>query len=363
MHRDQPTQHARAARRVGDTSTCHGHQTVLLDALAAHIAVLDATGTIVAVNAPWRRFAAANGFPGPGAGRGLNYLAVCDAAARAGDDDAGAVGAGLRDLLAGRGDAYAREYPCHSPQAERWFTLRAARADGDGPPRLVVAHEEITARRAAEAALRQGAESFTDLFEATAEATAITVDGRIVAVNRAYTALTGYAPAEVVGRAPADFAAPAEAGTVAAHLRAGHDRPYKVRHRHREGTLLAVELLGHAIRYRGRPARLTTLRDIAARKATEARLAHQATHDALTGLPNRALFLDRLAQALARARATRRPSARSSSSTSTASRRSTTPSATTPATSCSSRWPHRLRACRATRHRWLASAATSSRSC
>ena len=111
-----------------------------------------------------------------------------------------------------------------------------------------------------------------------------------------------------------------------------------MRHRHREGTLLAVELLGHAIRYRGRPARLTTLRDIAARKATEARLAHQATHDALTGLPNRALFLDRLAQALARARRDARPSARSSSSTSTASSRSTTPSATPPGTTCSSRW-------------------------
>jgi diguanylate cyclase (GGDEF)-like protein len=41
--------------------------------------------------------------------------------------------------------------------------------------------------------------------------------------------------------------------------------------------------------------------DITARKAELSRLQHLATHDALTGLPNRALFLDRLTQALARA--------------------------------------------------------------
>src|SRR5690242_20787983 len=40
-----------------------------------------------------------------------------------------------------------------------------------------------------------------------------------------------------------------------------------------------------------------TFRDITERKAFEDQLSHMALHDALTGLPNRALFLDRLTQA------------------------------------------------------------------
>ena len=68
------------------------------------------------------------------------------------------------------------------------------------------------------------------------------------------------------------------------------------------------------------------------------RLEHTAMHDALTGLPNRTLFLDRLEQSLRRARRRGAGSgARSSSSTSTASRSSTTRSATRSGTSCCAR--------------------------
>jgi PAS domain-containing protein len=50
-----------------------------LDALSAHIAILDETGLIIAVNRAWRDFAQANHPPLSNVCEGANYLAVCDA--------------------------------------------------------------------------------------------------------------------------------------------------------------------------------------------------------------------------------------------------------------------------------------------
>ena len=52
-----------------------------LDALSAHVAILDAGGTVIAVNRAWHRFAERNGYASAGHGIGLNYVDVCRAAA------------------------------------------------------------------------------------------------------------------------------------------------------------------------------------------------------------------------------------------------------------------------------------------
>ena len=122
----------------------------ILDALSAHIAVLDGNGTIIAANAAWKRFAGANDREHAGAFIGSNYLAVCDAAALSGDDDARTVAQGLRDVLAGAIAEFSFEYPCHSPKQKRWFVLHVTRVSHAGPAQLIVAHEDITARRNAE---------------------------------------------------------------------------------------------------------------------------------------------------------------------------------------------------------------------
>ena len=60
-----------------------------LDSLSANIAILDEAGTIVAVNASWRRFADKNGLEWPDYGVGRNYLAIVEAAS--GDSAEGAM--------------------------------------------------------------------------------------------------------------------------------------------------------------------------------------------------------------------------------------------------------------------------------
>ena len=90
-----------------------------------------------------------------------------------------------------------------------------------------------------------------------------------------------------------------------AHLR-GRASEFQVEHRlrHKDGTYRWVIASGRAVREAGRrPRRVAgSLVDISERKAAEERLLHDATHDALTGLQNRARFLDRLQRVYERAR-------------------------------------------------------------
>ncbi len=125
-----------------------------LDSLSAQIALVDASGEIFLTNEAWRGFARANGTPPHEVSEGTNYLGVCDAAGRAGSEEAAAFADGLRSVLGGRMEEFAMEYPCHSPTEERWFVARATRflAGGDVAEGAVVAHEDITERRLAEEA-------------------------------------------------------------------------------------------------------------------------------------------------------------------------------------------------------------------
>lgn len=114
-----------------------------LDALSAHIAVLDEAGTIIAVNQAWRTFAYASGYADENHGVGMNYLAVCEAAATL-SKDAAQTAEALRHIMAGDRSEFRMEYPCRSPQGPRWFQLRVTRPDQAQTRRIVIAHEDIT---------------------------------------------------------------------------------------------------------------------------------------------------------------------------------------------------------------------------
>ena len=136
-----------------------------LDGLSAHIAILDEHGVIVAVNKAWREFARANPPVNSNVCEGANYLTICDTATGGSAREAGEVAAAIRAVLAGETAERAVEYPCHSASEWRWFIGRVTRFPGDGSPRAIISHENITARvqaenalRASEAALRRSQE-------------------------------------------------------------------------------------------------------------------------------------------------------------------------------------------------------------
>jgi diguanylate cyclase (GGDEF)-like protein/PAS domain S-box-containing protein len=72
------------------------------------------------------------------------------------------------------------------------------------------------------------------------------------------------------------------------------------RHLLADGRIIDVEVTSHKLQFGGRDAVLVAVRDVTDRNALDAQLRHQAFHDSLTGLSNRALFNDRVEHALGR---------------------------------------------------------------
>jgi PAS domain S-box-containing protein len=176
-----------------------------LDSLPTEIAVLDQDGQVIMCNLAWSALAAANDVAG-GAELGFNYLGACDAAE---NELAGLLGSGLREIMAGARAVFTIEYPRHDPGPERWFVLRAARYEGSGPARVVIARDEVSGRRTAELESLQSQRSLLaarNYLSAVADGMGeglCTTDtkGRIVYINDAAERLLGWSGELARGRA------------------------------------------------------------------------------------------------------------------------------------------------------------------
>jgi diguanylate cyclase (GGDEF)-like protein/PAS domain S-box-containing protein len=146
-------------------------QMAIINALPAHIALLDAQGLIVSVNEGWRRFAGASLLHHPSWGVGTDYLRICDEASAV-DAPAGvAIGVGIRSVLSGVEKIFSIEYSSRAGREERWFLLTVTPLILDRPLGAVVMHVDITGRRVgqqnlfdSELRFRQMAEAIDDVF-------------------------------------------------------------------------------------------------------------------------------------------------------------------------------------------------------
>lgn len=138
--------------------------TGVIDAIPDSLAVLDRNGSIIAVNDAWRRFGRDNGLRWSEYGVGRSYLAPLFHAIRrdpaehpesAGSESDADKAAGLMQaMLDAERQESAFEYPCNSPNEERWFLMRARRFETRFGPRIVVTHTNITKRKLAEMKLQ-----------------------------------------------------------------------------------------------------------------------------------------------------------------------------------------------------------------
>ena len=140
-------------------------QAALLDSLPVHIALLDAQGVIVSVNAAWRRFAQANGFRDTDHGVGHRHAEVCGRACGAGDQEAARLADGVRAVLAGERTGVAVEYSCGAATEQRWFLMRVNALQAGHPGGAVVWHVDITERKQAELRTSQLAARLTNTLE------------------------------------------------------------------------------------------------------------------------------------------------------------------------------------------------------
>ncbi|WP_240794527.1 EAL domain-containing protein [Azoarcus sp. DD4] len=150
---------------------------------------------------------------------------------------------------------------------------------------------------------------YANVFTNASEGMAITdAEARIVAVNPAFTDITGYSIEEIGGKTPAVLSSGRQDAAFYRKMwttlaRRGQWQG-EIWNRRRSGEIYPEWLSITAVRSETDDIShyIGIFSDITDRKESEARIRHLAHHDALTGLPNRLLLQDRLAQAILQAR-------------------------------------------------------------
>jgi diguanylate cyclase (GGDEF)-like protein/PAS domain S-box-containing protein len=257
----------------------------ILNSVAAQIAVIDGQGVIQVVNERWQQAAVVNspepGKPTPNTGVGTNYLAACHAGAAADADSLTAYG-GIHAVLQGRLPSFSLEYPCHTPQQQRWFNmivtpLRQNTLDG-----ATIMHTDITPVKQVQENLRQSYAAIQSILDTTLDGYWCTdLQGHLLDVNPSYCRLSGYSREELLTMSISDLEAiesPEDTAQHIARLMACGQDQFESQHRRKDGSLWPVEISTTFNDKLYSPSFFVFSRDITRRKRLLERLTQSENH-------------------------------------------------------------------------------------
>ena len=218
----------------------------------------------------------------------------------------------LLESLARSPDGAHLEYPLRRPDGNVIRVLEHGRAvrGADGTVRYYEgALQDVTARHEAEFALRQSEQRYRALVDNSQVGVFVNRDSVYTYVNKAFARMIGRTPEEIIGRSFHEIYAP-EALSAAneryAQRMLGEESPscFETTLLHSDGRQRVEVVVTISMLEQEDDARISTgtVTDVREQKRIERRLRHNATHDPLTGLPNRLLFLERLERAMHRGR-------------------------------------------------------------
>jgi diguanylate cyclase (GGDEF)-like protein/PAS domain S-box-containing protein len=262
-----------------------GEQKILqstIDALSAHITIIDETGKILLVNKQWSKFARANGFELENDGLGKNYLAICDAVVGDGADDAREAADGIRKVIAGMLDNFYLEYTCQAPDERRWFGLRVTRLDEEKNARIMLVHEDIPARKLADEIGQLSETQYWKLFDVAGDAIFLMEEDRFVDCNTSTLEIFSCTREQILNTSPYQFSPPSQPDGRDSKEKAleyiqaaldGKSQLFEWTHIKADGTPFEAEVRLNRVDLYERPHILASVRDISGRKRAESERA------------------------------------------------------------------------------------------
>jgi diguanylate cyclase (GGDEF)-like protein/PAS domain S-box-containing protein len=233
-------------------------------------------------------------------------------------DDLAELQLAIAASLAAREAIFAHEFRLRHADGQWVWLLAHGKVmewDEQGRPRRMAGiHLDVSAGKAVEQSLKESEIKFRSLFELSPVGIALNdlQSGQFLQVNDAMVAPTGYSREELLRLTywditPTNYATD-ESVQIDSLKKTDRYGPYEKQYQRKDGSTYSVLLSGiRMIDASGRGVIWSIVQDISERKAMELQLTDAAQRDKLTGLANRALFMERLQQAVERVRSGAQP--------------------------------------------------------